>query len=80
MRHPIRHTHTFDVTVANIYREVVKFEETLFIFQDILENDEIQLDSNFKYSLAMDLVQVNCFPNDFSLKKIDTGAHLMRSK
>ena len=28
------------------------------LLQDILENDEILLDANFKYSLTMDLVQV----------------------
>ena len=30
----------------------------LSILQDILENDDIQLDSSFKFSLTMDLVKV----------------------
>jgi len=29
------------------------------LFQDILEDDDIKLDTNFKQSLTMDLVQVN---------------------
>lgn len=38
----------------------------LLILQDILGNDEIQLDTSLKVSLAMDLVQVSYFP--FSTK------------